>query len=98
MRAVVETVRFTRTFPGRADQVSQARHEIAHHLTTVVVADDRRREHPRVSLQHHPHGVALDPRIVCLLVFVSCGRAVAWVREPGMGLSAFPCMYARRTC
>jgi anti-sigma regulatory factor (Ser/Thr protein kinase) len=34
MRAVVETVRFTRIFPGRADQVSQARHEIAHHLTT----------------------------------------------------------------
>lgn len=32
MRAVVEAIRFTRTFPGRADQVSQARHEVARHL------------------------------------------------------------------
>jgi serine/threonine-protein kinase RsbW len=31
-RAAVETVRFTRVFHGRADQVSHARHEVARHL------------------------------------------------------------------
>ena len=32
-RAATETVRFTRVFHGRADQVSQARHEVARHLS-----------------------------------------------------------------
>ena len=32
-RAAVETVRFTRVFHGRADQVSHARHEVARHLS-----------------------------------------------------------------
>jgi anti-sigma regulatory factor (Ser/Thr protein kinase) len=32
-RAAVATVRFTRVFHGRADQVSQARHEVARHLS-----------------------------------------------------------------
>jgi anti-sigma regulatory factor (Ser/Thr protein kinase) len=31
-RAAVETIRFTRVFHGRADQVSHARHEVARHL------------------------------------------------------------------
>ena len=32
-RAAVQTVRFTRVFHGRADQVSQARRELARHLS-----------------------------------------------------------------
>ena len=31
-RAAVETIRFTRVFHGRADQVSRARHEVTRHL------------------------------------------------------------------
>jgi anti-sigma regulatory factor (Ser/Thr protein kinase) len=41
-RAAVKTIRFTRVFHGRADQVSQARREVARHLSACgcPVTDD----------------------------------------------------------
>ena len=40
MRAAVETVRYSRTFPGRPDQVSVARHQVAGFLSGHPVTDD----------------------------------------------------------